>query len=512
MNTKLLSAGLLLFGISVFSQTVPAPAVQWQTALGGSLNEYATAIQQTTDGGFVLIAQAYSMDGHVTGNHGECDIWVVKLSGYGMIEWKKAFGGSSVETATDIKQTADGGYIVVGGTYSVNGDVTDNAGALDVWLVKLDASGTIEWQKTYGGSSIEMGYSVQQTTDGGYVVAGYTTSIDGDITGNNGSTDMWIIKVDTLGILEWQQSLGGPGAEFAFAIIQTEDGGYAVAGRNTSNGGDVTGNNGGFDAWIVKLDGTGTLEWQRSMGGTGTDFFFSVKQTPDDGYILAGRTSSMDGDVTLNNGNDDCWIVRLDNQGILLWQKTYGGAQSDNANAISLTADGGYILCGESSSTTNVLGVANTTDAWVIKLDAEGNLQWSKALGGNGNDRGASIMQTVDGGYIMAGRSTSSDGDVSTNHGMTDVWVVKLATDYLETPAFATSSLLLFPNPATTQLEISIPNTTIHTLIITDLSGKKILELKANFESIDVSGLASGMYLVEAIAEGKRHIGKLLIR
>jgi hypothetical protein len=234
--------------------------MEWQKSLGGSDWDFATSIQQTTDGGFVVAGESFSIDGDVSGNHGFSDYWIVKLDSTGTIEWQKSLGGTDDDVANSIQQTTDGGFLVGGRSYSNDGDVSGNHGYYDYWIVKLDLTGTLEWQKSLGGADLDIATSIQQTTDGGFVVAGYSESNDGDVSGHHGSSsdaDYWIVKLDAAGTIEWQKSLGGTYEDVANSIQQTTDGGYVVAGSSESNDGDVSGHHGSTsypDYWIVKLD------------------------------------------------------------------------------------------------------------------------------------------------------------------------------------------------------------------------------------------------------------------
>ena len=260
-----------------------APAIEWQKSIGGSTVEEAKSIEQTTDGGYIVAGYTTSNNGDVTGNHGNSDYWVVKLSATGTIQWQKTLGGTADDYAQSIQQATDGGYIIAGYTNSNNGNVTGNHGNYDYWVVKLSAVGTIEWQKTLGGTQNEYAYSIQQTRDGGYIVAGYAASIDGDVTGVQGGFDYWVVKLNSTGTIEWQKTAGGSSADIAFSIRETSDGGYIIVGVTLSNDGDVSGYHGGFgyDSWIVKLSGTGNIQWAKTLGGTNDDIIWSIKQTAD---------------------------------------------------------------------------------------------------------------------------------------------------------------------------------------------------------------------------------------
>jgi hypothetical protein len=428
----------LLFSFFITHLYCQAPPIQWQKQLGGLLPDHASSIEQTTDGGYIVAGFSESNNGDVSGNHGYRDYWIVKSAATGNIQWQRCLGGSLQDNAHSIQQTTDGGYIVAGSTDSNNGDVSGNHGGGDYWIVKLAATGNIQWQRCLGGSGYDYAYSIHQTTDGGYIVAGESGSNDGDISGNHGYFDFWIVKLAATGNIQWQQCLGGSGGlgglggDAAYSIGQTTDGGYIVAGTTGSNNGDVSGNHGGGDYWIVKLAATGIIQWQRCLGGSDFEWASKIEQTTDGGYIITGGTRSNDGDVSGNHGDSDYWIVKLDATGNIQWQRCLGGSGGDVALSIEQTTDDGYIVAGSTDSNNgDVSGNHGGSDYWIVKLAATGNIQWQRCLGGSGYDYANSIQQTTDGGYIVAGFTDSNDGDVSGNHGNFDTWIVKLGFDAL---------------------------------------------------------------------------------
>jgi len=404
------------------AEVASEPQIVWAKCFGGSDEDRAFSIQETDDGGFIFVGQTKSNDGDVSGLHWGGDVWAVKIDSTGNVEWQRCLGGSYDDVGYSVKQTTDGGYIIAGGTTSNDGDVTEYHGGYgDVWVVKLNTDGNIEWSKCLGGSQGEVGMSVDVTDDGGYIIAGETYSDDEDVSGNHGDADIWVVKLDNNGSVEWQKCLGGSFEEHVYSIQQTSDGGYIVVGETWSNDGDVSGNHGTADMWVVKLSSDGDIEWQKCLGGIGWDTAYSVIQTNDGGYVVVGDTSSDDGDVSGNHGGYDVWVVKLNSQGEIAWQRCFGGENGDAGYSVKQTDDGGFIIVGETRIEED-----SSTDVFVLKLDENGNLLWQKTLGGSDNDYGESVDTTSDGGYIVAGYTQSNDEDVSGNHGVWDVWIVKL--------------------------------------------------------------------------------------
>ena len=416
-----------LFFVSTYIYGQAPFQIEWQKSLGGTSADYAYSIEPTLDHGFIVIGSSLSNDGDVSGNHGEADIWAVKLNDIGQVSWKKAFGGSANDGAYDVKQTSDGGYIIAGYTASNDGDVSGNHGESDFWIIKLDALGNISWQNAVGGNSNEVAHSIDITSDGGYIAMGYTLSNAGDVIGNHGEADIWVVKFDESGNISWQKCLGGSSSEEGYEIEQTADGGYIIAGSTQSNNGDVSSNNGSSDYWVVKLDAMGELSWENSFGGNYNDVAHSVNQTSDGGYLVAGISSSSNGDVTNANGGRDYWVIKLDGSGNLSWQKALGGEDTDISYSVRETEDGGCIVAGFSTSTNgNISGNHGDSDYWITKLDHSGNFSWQQTIGGAATDDPQSIKETLDGGYVVAGYSYSDDGDLLRNQGSSDYWVVKL--------------------------------------------------------------------------------------
>ncbi len=402
--------------------------IDWEKSFGGSDYDGAYCINSTIDGGYVVAGYSFSNDSDVSGNHGYDDYWIVKIDASGNLEWQKSLGGNTFDAAYSIVETIDSGFIIAGYSDSYNGDITNNHGAQDYWIVKLDAEGNLSWQKSLGGTGVDWARAIAQTADGGFIVAGYSDSNNGDVTGNHGSQDYWIVKLDELGNITWQKSLGGTLSDEANAVSQTDDGGYIVGGYSYSIDGDVSGNHGANDYWVVKIDSSGSIQWQKSLGGTAADEANSIAQASDGGFVIAGTSESNDGDVTSAHGLQDFWVVKLNSSGDLEWEKTLGGSSYDKAYSISQTTDAGFIVAGETQSADgDVLMNHGSGDVWIVKLDSYGNLESEQTFGGSGEDAAYSIEQTADGGFVTAGTTLSADGDVSSNLGYQDYWIVKLA-------------------------------------------------------------------------------------
>jgi hypothetical protein len=298
----------------------------------------------------------------------------VKTDAYGNISWAKTYGGLGDDEIHNFSQTLYGGYILAGKTSSFGAGI---------FLVETSAYGNIIWAKTYGGLGVYRTTSVQQRSDGGYILAGY------GVVGA-GYYDAFLVKTDAYGNIIWAKTYGGTSGDYAFSLQQTSDGGYILAGSTSSFG------VGGSDAFLVKTDANGNVIWAKTYGGTSDDLFYNFLQTSDGGYILAGSTSSF------GAGGSDVFLIKTDANGNIIWAKTYGGTSSDGAFSVQQTSDGGYILAGYTSS----FG-AGGFDVFLIKTDANGNIIWAKTYGGTGGENATSVLQTSDGGYILAGETNS---------------------------------------------------------------------------------------------------------
>ncbi len=427
------------------SAQLPA-AILWQKLYGGSNMDYLRCMQLTPDGGYILGGSSNSpADGDKTEvGYGSGDMWIIKTDSSGNIQWQNTIGGSLSDGILCLGQTSDSGYILGASSESnISGEKTENCrGLLDYWIIKIDSLGTLQWQKTYGGNNRDVPNSIHQTPDGGYIIAGQSLSyLSGDKTdAGNGGNDCWIIKTDASGNIQWQNSIGGNADDEPFTILDHPDGGYVIGAYSISDSsGDKTENcHGGVDYWIFKIDSSGNVQWQNTIGGSDHDSFKSLRATTDGGYILIGYSlSNISGDKTEDSRNNtyDIWIVKTDSIGNVLWDKTIGGDDVEIDCQIEPTLDGGYIV---GSSTVSNLSSDRTensigsVDFYILKLDSSGSIQWQNSFGGISTDDEWVIIQNHDSTYTVGGYTASSlSGDLTeSSRGNYDFWVMKLTENY----------------------------------------------------------------------------------
>ena len=334
------------------------------------------------------------------------------------IEMYKNLGGSDHDDIFNITQIDDNGYILAGVTQSDDYDVTQQYGFGDIWIVKLNLSGEIEWQKSLGGSYVDNGI-VKKVSDGGFIVGGNTSSIDHDVSVNHGMQDMWAVKLDTEGEIEWEITLGGSDMEFFTDIIETSDHGFVVTGTTESSDGDISGYHGETDILIVKLSSSGEIEWKKTIGGSEDDVPQQILSL-NSGFTILARTTSNDGDITWDIEYDDTWLISFNLSGDIIWDKVYEDSLNSRPLYFDVTSDGGYII--------SAVGYNNSNNGFhVIKANATGDMIWDALLEGSGEEL-AIVKELTDGSYILSGESDSTDGDFTANNGGSDLWVAKLSS------------------------------------------------------------------------------------
>lgn len=405
-----------------------SPDTLWTAVYGGSAKDIAYSISETNDHKLLVAGYTQSNDGDVTGFNGENDYWILKLDDNGDSLWTKTFGGTKDDRAYDIYQNYEGNYFVTGSARSKDGDIVGSHGSSEYWALKLDEAGDTLWTRCFGGNFFERSYQSVQTPDSGYIFAGYTVDNSfPDTALHRESRDYWILKTDKNGDSIWSRILGGEGYDIARSVAITFDSGYIAAGYSRSNNIDVHGNHGSYDFWLVKFNYYGDTLWTKCYGGGNRDEAYVIRPTIDSAYIVAGGASSNNDDVHGNHGGYDFWIIKINTDGDTLWTRTYGGSGNEMAFDIFQTADSGYLVAGYTESTDGDINInKGLSDYWIIKLNADGDSLWTKTLGGSARDSAFSVFETMDGSIFVAGSSGSNDGDVKTNHGGSDYWIIKL--------------------------------------------------------------------------------------
>jgi len=359
-----LSIGVMLLCLNANAQ----PDTLWTQTYGTGQMDRGNCVLQTSDGGFIVTGtydyNLWSWDSY---------LYLLKTDASGNVEWEQITGGDNTYEGFCVRETSDGGFIIAG--------YTGYTYQFDVLLVKTDSYGNIVWTQIYGGNGFDGGYSVQQTSDGGYIIAGNTVGL---------GSDVWLIKTDANGIEEWNQTFGGSEADFGESVQQTSDGGYIIAGYSASFGA------GDDDAYIIKTDASGNEEWYQVYGGPTGDYGYDIRQTTDGGYIMAGMTTGY------GEPNGDVYLIKMDASGTVEWIRHPGGDNADAGYSVKQTDDSGYIVAGYTESYG-----AGWYDAYLVKFDVDGNEEWQQTVGGRNNEESNCVQQTDDGGYILTGYTES---------------------------------------------------------------------------------------------------------
>ncbi len=357
----------------------------WKKTFGGYNDERGNFVKQTEDGEYVVAGFTFSYGA------GGQDIWLLKVSPHGDVKWSKTFGGIGWDCALSLCLTDDGGFVIVGYTES------KGKGDKDIWLIKTDASGNEEWDKTFGDTAADYGYSIARTSDGGFIIVGYTESY------GMGGRDVWLIKTDANGNKEWDKTFGGEDDDWGRWICLTEDGGYLIVGTTYSFGA------GDKDIWLIKTDANGNKEWDKTFGGASYEEGSCIMPTNDGGFIITGVTCSY------GAGGEDVWLIKIDANGNEVWSKTFGGIDDDRGWTVCQTDDGGFFIVGRTYSYGS-----GGRDVWIIKTDVNGNMEWNRTFGGINYDAAYCGWQVKDGGYIIVGYTYSYGTD-----GSADIWLLK---------------------------------------------------------------------------------------
>ena len=492
MKNILLSCIFLVYSAIAIAQT---PSIQWSKCYGGSDNDCGYSILNAPGGGYYVGGFASSHDGDVGNNTGyHSHFWIFKIDDAGNIIWEKTYGGTwGDERSYKLNITRDGGFIMLGEASSVDGDVSGlhsgspSSGPTDAWVVKLDSVGNLEWQKCLGGAQYDIGKDIIQTLDGGYLVGCEAGSWDGDVTINyGGSSDCWLVKLDDGGNLVWEKSFGGSGADELNSILEVDTNQFLFLGGTNSNDNDVSFNHGSYDAWLVALDTSHMILNEHTIGGSSGEGGYDFIKTLNNGLFVLAATISTDGDVAANFGLTDWWQLNWYNNGITS-QHNYGGSDYEIGYSLNPCNDHGYVMCGYSYSPDGQPNCSSSfnNNFWVVKTDSNGAYEWGKCMGGTEMEEARDGIQTSDGGFIVVGTTESNDGDVTGNHGLQDVWVVKLFPPGVNVPELeaGVSDFTAYENSGgSIQLEFNAELASELNLSLFDLTGRLIL--KENFDCI----------------------------
>ena len=505
---------------TLYCANISAQEILWEKSFGGKQSEYLLDVISTADYGFLLVGSSLS---DKSGNKdskgiGDLDYWLWKMSERGDIDWQKQLGGSKTDFLQTAIVTIDGGFLLGGISDSNKGGdkMVDGFGSNDFWIIKLDAAGNEQWQQTIGGESQELLSVVIQTKDGGYLIAGSSSSSaqKSDNLSQNlylktsehyGNLDYWIIKLSRTGQLQWQRSFGGEYADILKSAIQTVDGGYLIGGTsNSSISGNKTIDNFGMnDYWILKLDKDGKIEWQDVFGGNKDDELSQILLTSDNNYLLAGHSfSNTDGNKTKSNREgSDLWLVKIDQNNSILWQETYHIGKQDFLMSIVENKENTLLIGAYAKSEITQRQKQekeNINDYTIIKLDANGEELWRKSVGGSNEDILCKAVETREGGYVLAGTSNSKiSGDRNSSIEMNDFWVVKL-NDKDKSPHLK-NIIEAIPNPANDYTNVIIGyDYEEGTASLYDLAGRQIKSFKIYNRTVPIAltGLPEGIYIV----------------
>ncbi|MEM9363201.1 MAG: hypothetical protein AAGA43_11225 [Bacteroidota bacterium] len=411
--------------------------VDWVRSFGGSGEDTAQSVIQTLDGGYAVLGFTNSIDGDLVEKLLNVnDYWLLKLDSDGNLQWSKTYGGSKDDRGQSVIQTDDGGYAIVGYAMSDDGDGTNNEGFHDNWILRLDASGNILWERSFGFSGHDHSYDVVQTSDGGFFFSGFLDVTSSGGEGNTGKSpyltrhgvgEFWGTRLDANGNLIWRRYFGGTNNDRSFGVVEANDGGLVMVGASESDDFDISNSKGSYDFWVVKVNAKGEMLWEKSFGGTGIDKAYAVVKTQDNAYAVVGNTFSVDTDISKNNGESDVWLIKVSDNGDLLWEKTFGGTAFDAARGLDSTLEGGFVIAGNSKSLDgNATENNGENDLWIIKTDAQGNILYEKSFGGADLDFGFDALEDDNGNLVLVGETSTSLSPEIEHQGSTDLVILKV--------------------------------------------------------------------------------------
>lgn len=401
---------------------------------GGSKNDALFAVKSTTDGGYVAVGYTQSSDKDITTkNNDSYDYWILRFNENHQLLWSKTFGGSDDDRARDVVVLSDNSIVVTGFSRSADGDVKSNSGNYDFWAIKLDASGTLLWEKSFGFSGADQSYVIEKTNDGGFVLGG---TLDVTASGGQGNSktsqrhaggDYWLLKIDANGNKEWSKYYGGQFTDTLLGITETANGNLILVGSSDSADTNIDNNLGDYDFWVLSTNNTGAILWKKNFGGSQADEAFSIAKTNDNHFLIAGNSRSSDINVSTNLGSADIWVIKINEEGSFIWEKSFGGSSFDEAKKIIASNNGNFYIAGSSRSLDfDLSNNKGNKDAWLLKIDENGTLIWEKNTGGSALDSANAIAELPNGDCIAVGESWSSDKDITENKGFSDGLIIRL--------------------------------------------------------------------------------------
>ncbi len=502
----------------------------FQQCYGGSDVEALKNIQKSSEK-YLIFGSTHSIDGDVSYNHGRHDLWLFETDLSGNIYWEKVYGGSDHEWAKNMLHLDDGGYLLFGSSFSTDGEVSGLHGGGDFWLVRTDSLGNLLWQKCLGGSCNDRPYQIIKVQSGGYICIGTSCSTDGDIGYNHGAWDAWVVRLSETGEIIWERTYGGSGTDSGISIAETEDGGFIIGATSNSDDGDIQCSLHGVfydDIWLIKTDSIGSIEWQQCYGGSNYDAITHINQTQDGGYVLLGMTVSADGDVIGYHGTGgeankwDLWVVKLDATGLIEWQKCLGGYENEQPGFIEQHPDGGYLVGGNSNSIDGDINcnasLPGTYTGWLVKLSSTGEIIWQRCLGSQVNNSLSAISILGQEHYLVGGGTRANGGDVDCDlKGQTDIWIVELQDTTVGIKEEHQRQWLLYPNPASTQAWLQLAEHTALEHVQIELyspTGRLLHKAKPSnqYHKMDVGHLPKGLYLVRVWDGESWYVEKLVVR
>jgi hypothetical protein len=494
---------LLVSALAVFGWAqAQSPLIDWQKNYGGTQNDIAQDVIRTADGGYAVAGYTQSNNVDVVGAISGEDAWILKLNAAGVIEWKQIFGGSSDDRAHAIIQTANGDLVFAGTSNSTDGAIIGAKGGFDGWVVRLTSAGTLLWSSNVGGSDDDALFDLFEAPTGALIVAGESKSFIPGTT-NRGGYDFYLVALRNTGSVIYQKQYGGSSDEGVRGVTRLANS-IVMAGTTASDNGNVTGNKGGTDIWVVRTRTNGNPIFAQTYGGADAEEGFDITANASGELFVVGSSLSSNVDLPANFGNRDFFVLKLNASGTKLFSRNYGGLNDEVALSVAATADGGAAVAGFSESATGQVGANfGAQDFWFIELSGAGIIEEEINLGGSDNDAAYAVIP-VGGSYVLAGSSESDDQDLTSNNGNADYWIVKLSfpAARLAADEVAPLSMTSFPNPAVDRLVVQADANLVQVEMY-DAMGRMVLVQQAtgNAQELNVAELPAGLYIITATTE-----------